>query len=174
MHHFGEAKTKRRRTTKAEACRGSKLRGDEIRSTTVAFNVVLTGDRGAVRWRKLKNKIFSEHARGDGPSVGSFEMAFYKWNCRKRTAPHNWSDSPNWALNDSESESIIHSRTYFNTYERYRFFVQLRSRRIAWAIRSLITLWPVWASSAFWLLLHLCNQSIFSLDLDHQRYEALF
>ena len=45
----------RRRTNRvhSEACRGSKLRGDEFRPMAKALDVVLTGDHGAVSARDI-------------------------------------------------------------------------------------------------------------------------
>ena len=37
----------------SETCRGTKLRGDEIRPTAKVFDVVLSGDRGAVSVRDI-------------------------------------------------------------------------------------------------------------------------
>ena len=40
MHHFGEAKDQEGEVLHSEACRGSKLRGDEICPMAKAFDVV--------------------------------------------------------------------------------------------------------------------------------------
>ena len=52
MHHFGEAKD-HEGVLYSEACQGSKLRGDEIRPTANALDVVLTGHHGAVSVRDI-------------------------------------------------------------------------------------------------------------------------
>ena len=66
MHHFGETRERPRgnvhegEVLRSETCRGSKLRGDEIRTTGKAFDVVLTDGHDAVSVRVIGNA--SEYA----------------------------------------------------------------------------------------------------------------
>jgi hypothetical protein len=71
MHRFREAKDQEGRITRgnflhSEACRGRKLRGDEICPTGKAFDVVLTGDHGvraAILTPKSQQNLMENYLR---------------------------------------------------------------------------------------------------------------